>query len=109
MVLEKDFANPCKREGGDHHRWSVYGAQEWSGETSIREEEKEKVRRISWTSAEGLRQAVARTESFARKYELDPAGDLTSLTRRLCEDVEWQNEPGLEPVWYLILKELRLV
>lgn len=109
LVFEKKLDNPCKRIGGDKHFWYVYEAKEWRGEPFIREEEIEKVRKISWTPAGELKALSVRTEEFARRYWLDSEKDLASLTYALCDDKEWQNWPGLEPVWRLILKSLKII
>ena len=108
LVLEKDYDNPCRRTDDDHHRWYVYEATEWTGEPFIREEEEEKVRKIDWFGADDLKLLAKRTEDFARKHGFTTE-DTTPLTKALCSDEEWQNEPGLEPVWYSILKELKLI
>ena len=109
LVLEKEFDNPCKRTGGDHHRFYVYKAEEWIGKPFIREEEKDKVRKIIWVSIGKLELLSARTEEFADRYGLDPEKDTAPLTRALCDDKKWQNNPGLEPVWRLILKSLKVI
>ena len=104
--------NPCKREGGNHHDWWIFKARKWSGEVKAGDDAK----KAFWSSYEELQKFAARTEYFMRKYNI-PYTEVGRLTKEIFGDVpaekktdpEWQAEMGLEPVWYFILKALKLI
>ncbi|MDP1689522.1 MAG: hypothetical protein Q8L47_05375 [bacterium] len=58
---------------------------------------------------------MARTEYFIKKYTI-PYTDISNLIKTIFgspektnTDLEWQKEMGLEPAWYYILKELKII
>ena len=111
LVWSGKIDNPCKREGGDHHFWEVYQAISWSGELKAGSDAKE----FFWCSPKLLRQLAKRTEYFMTKYTI-PHYHVGELTKAIFgdpvtknTDPEWKAEMGLEPVWYFILKQLRII
>jgi len=108
LVFKEEIDNPCKREGGSHHLWEVYQAEEWNGEPNAGDDAKA----AYWGSAEKIGELARRTEYFMAKYGI-PYDGVGALTRAIFGDPalknidpEWVSEMGLEPVWYYILKKL---
>lgn len=111
LVWKGDINNPCKRDGGNHHFWHVFRVSVWSNELKAGSDAKE----AFWVSIDELKAFAKRTEYFMKKYNIlytevytltcaifgDPAMKRT--------DPEWKINMGLEPVWYKILKELRII
>lgn len=111
-LFRREIDNPCKREGGSRHLWKVYRAVSWSGELKAGSDAK----RAFWADPGQLRRFVERTDSFIKKYGIayERVGDLTRAIfgkdpAGAETDPEWREEMGLEPVWYFILKELRMI
>lgn len=112
LVLKEDIDNPCKREEGSHHAWEVYEALRWSGTLKAGSDAK----RARWFSPDGLKKAAERTEYFMKKNDIpyDRVGELTIAIfgrnpKDRATDSEWKKEMGLEPVWYYILKRLKII
>jgi len=103
-VLHKRLENPCKREGGSWHEWFVYEAIDWSGTLSAGSDAKE----ASWKSQDDLRALAKRTHFFSKKLNI-PLSDVATLTEEVVNDPDWQKEPGLEPVWVILLEKLALI
>lgn len=104
LIWEGRIDNPCKREGGSRHYWYIYKATEWTGEVKAGDDAKE----AYWVSLEKLKSIARRTEYFMKKYNIDyrQVGD---LTKAVADDLEWQKDMGLEPVWYFILTSLKII
>jgi len=95
--------NPCKRDGGLAHEWFVYevetpGAIPRAGSDA---------REAKWTTPTQLSALTKRTESIARKHGID-IEDLARSTPTINADQEWSADPGLEPVWVVLFRQLRL-
>lgn len=111
LVWKGNINNFCKREGGNHHVWEVFEAIFWTGEPKAGDDAKE----FFWALPERLRQLANRTEYFMKKYDIfyDRVADLTKAIfgdpKDKKTDPQWQNDMGLEPVWYFILKELKIL
>ncbi len=108
MIWSGRVDNPCKREGGTHHDWSVFLAMSWDGEVKAGDDAKE----AFLATKDELLKYAERTEYFMQKYKV-PYTEVGSLTRAIFGDTankntdpEWKEEMGLEPVWYKILKDL---
>lgn len=105
---EQRIDNPCKRENGLHHHWFVFEALDWSGNLQPSSDAK----LAEWKTREQLHWLAARTEYFMRKFGI-PYQEVGRLTQAIHghhnapnEDPEWTENPGLEAVWYYILKHL---
>jgi len=111
LVFFDNLDNPCKREGGNQHAWSVFQAIDWQGQPMAGSDAKS----FRWTTLDQLKKMVERTEYFMKKYKLEAiqVGDLTRAifgnTNEGKIDSEWLAEMGLEPVWYYILKNIQLI
>lgn len=110
-VFSEDIPNPCKREDGTHHQWLVFEAYDWTGTLRAASDAK----RAEWVSREKLVELARITERFARKYDKSPM-NVAGLTHAVLgdpgekqTDPEWKANPGLEPVWYYILKMLNKI
>jgi 8-oxo-dGTP pyrophosphatase MutT (NUDIX family) len=101
-VLFQTIANPCRREVYTYHRWQVFRVLKWSGELKPSEDE---IKSVFWASPQELQALAAKTEKFAERYGIE-FKHLVLLTLTLSKDTEWQSSPGLEPVWYYILKQI---
>ena len=108
LVWSGKIDNPCKREGGSFHDWEIFEAESWHGDLVPGDDAK----RFFLGSLDNLKKLGARTDYFAKKYGInyEKVGELTlkifgSPTERIT-DPEWVAEPGLEPVWYFILKQI---
>jgi len=87
MVLRTRRDNRCRRPGGDHHEWQVYGATS-SGTPVL---EPDEVRSLLWAGPGTLHALAAATRHY--------------LAGGISED-DWRRSPGLEPVWLDMLTEL---
>ena len=90
LIFEGRKDNPCRREGGTWHYWKIYNA-EVEGEIQRSLEE---TKQAGWYSKEEIGGLANRTEQY--------------LAGKTSED-EWQKSPGLEPVWYEWMKELKII
>jgi ADP-ribose pyrophosphatase YjhB (NUDIX family) len=107
LVLEKDIPNPCRREGGGHHRWFVYDIARWNG--SVRPSEDE-TKQYIWADPIKLKSLADKLEGFTKANGMDLTEEnLPILVEAVNRSPEWQNNPGLEPPWYFILKKLKKI
>lgn len=111
LVWQGRIENPCKREGGDYHAWEVYEADSFAGELKAGDDAKS----YFLAAPLELRRLAKRTEYFMGKYGIVWT-DVNALTRAIfgnpadkTTDIEWKAEMGLEPVWYFILKQAKLI
>lgn len=111
LVFDGGINNPCKRDGGNYHYWFVFKAGFWNGELKAGSDAKE----AFWVSKDRLKEYARRTEYFMKKYNVlyNEVGRLTFAIfgdpAQKNTDAEWKDEMGLEPVWYKILKELKII
>ena len=104
LVWKGTINNLCKREGGDYHMWEVFEAISWTGEPKAGDDAKE----FFWALSERLVQLANRTEYFMKKYDIS-YDRVADLTRAISVDPQWRGDMGLEPVWYFILKEFKIL
>jgi len=90
LIVEGRKENPCRREGGTWHYWKIYEV-EVSGD--IRPS-KDETKQAGWFSVDQI-------SSLAQKTEKYLAGEIP--------EEEWQQSPGLEPVWLEWFKELNIL
>ena len=82
--------NPCRRKGGTWHDWKIYKV-EATGEVAGSEDE---TKRTDFYSKDELSALAGKTENYLRG--------------KIKQD-DWEASPGLEPVWYEWLKELKII
>lgn len=90
LLIEGRKENPCRREGGSWHYWKIYKI-ETSGEIKRSEDE---TKQANFYSKNDLLLLASKTEKYI-------SGDIN-------QD-DWEKSPGLEPVWYEWLKELKII
>ena len=89
LLIEGRKENPCRREGGSWHYWKIYQIE---SENEIKRSEDETKQAIFCKKDDLLLLAV-KTEKYLH-------GDI--------KQDAWEKSPGLEPVWYEWLKELKI-
>ncbi len=111
LVLSRTIQNPCKREHGSYHHWAVYKSANFYGKPK----EGSDAKNFFWASPKKLQSLVKRTEYFIAKYNI-PYIEVGKLTEAIFgnpeqknTDSEWMKKMGIEPVWYYILKELKII
>ncbi|MBI1975191.1 MAG: NUDIX domain-containing protein [Parcubacteria group bacterium] len=92
--------NPCKRDGGTYHEWTVVAIPRWHGEVQPSQEE---TKQAQWIDRATLDSLVQRLEDFTKSRGLS-LDVLPALVRATNEDPDWKAHPGLEPPWYHLLK-----
>ncbi|MEK7164137.1 MAG: NUDIX domain-containing protein [Patescibacteria group bacterium] len=90
LLIEGRKENPCRREGGNWHYWKIYQI-EATGEIKRSEDE---TKQVIFYKNDDLLLLASKTEKYIR-------GDIN-------QD-DWEKSPGLEPVWYEWLKELKII
>lgn len=90
LLIEGRKNNPCRREGGNWHYWKIYKVE---AESEIKRSEDE-TRQASFYGKDILLSLADKTEKYLR-------GDIVQN--------DWESSPGLEPVWYEWLKELKII
>lgn len=91
IIKDQRVNNRCRRSDGLYHVWNVYRAKEYTGEV---QEKPDEMRTWAWHDEAKLLALAQRT----RAYE---AG-------RINED-DWEENPGLEPVWLRFFVELNYI
>ncbi len=95
----------CRR-GGQYHIWQIFEVR-WQGVLRPNQDETMDAR---WCSKEDLEELAAKTLSY-----LEQVKQAKLLQEELCQamlkniEKEWQDNPGLEPVWYEFFKELKII
>lgn len=90
LIAEGKKENPCRRKGGTWHYWKIYEV-ETTGEIKRSEDE---TKQVNWFSQNQIRKLANRTNEY--------------LAGKISEE-DWQNLPGIEPVWLEWFKELQIV
>lgn len=90
-IQKRRVDNQCRRPGGDHHLWSVFTANEFSGQI---EPSPDETRGARWYPPREVEHLAERT----RRLE---AGHVSQEA--------WNREPGLEAVWLGFFAELGYV
>ena len=105
-LLHKAYKNPCKRDGGNGHEWTVFEATKWEGVLRASSDAKE----AFWVKPEDLKKLIDRTYSFLGTKGIDlKDSNVDRATVALATDAEWLKNPGIEPVWCLMLKEIGMM
>lgn len=99
--------NPCKREGGTHHEWTIFEATKWSGEIKPSVDE---TKTYLWADKESIAMMARALEEFARTKDIQLGEEnLPKLVKAANEDPSWSANPGLEPPMYFIFKKLSII
>ena len=105
--LVEILPNPCKREGGTHHEWTIFEAAEWNGEVKPSPDE---TKSYLWTDRATINIFTRRLEEFAKTIGVPLEKDhLPELARATNENQVWKENPGLEPPMYFLLKNLGVI
>lgn len=89
LLIDGRKENQCHREDGSWHYWKIYEAQAVGEIIRSLEETKQ----AGWFGKKDITKLGKKTEDY--------------LAQKTSEE-EWMRSPGLEPVWYEWLKELKL-
>lgn len=90
LLIEGHKNNPCRREGGNWHYWKIYKVE---AEGEIKRS-KDETKQVNFYNKNDLLALADKTEKYLR-------GDINQN--------DWETSPGLEPVWYEWLKELKII
>lgn len=90
FLLEKTEKLKCTRIGGDWHHWKIFEATT-TGELKRSPSE---TKQTMYASLDEIKKLAQRTEAYKDKQ---------------ISEKEWQQNPGLEVVWYRSLKELKFI
>ncbi len=90
LLIEGRKENFCRRKNGNWHYWKIYKI-EAMGEIKRSEEE---TKQVNFYTKEEINVMVNKTKKY--------------LQGEISED-NWEKSPGLEPVWYEWLKELKII
>jgi len=90
LLIEGKKNNACRREDGTWHDWKIYQV-EVRGEIKRSEDE---TKQAGFYNKESLLVLADKTEQYLR-------GEI--------KEEDWEKSPGLEPVWYEWLKELKII
>ena len=90
LLIEGRKNNLCRRENGSWHYWKIYKIDA-NGEIKRSDDE---TKQANFYDQDILLSLANKTEKYLR-------GDITQNN--------WESSPGLEPVWYEWLKELKII
>lgn len=101
----KTLPNPCKREGGTHHVWTIFEALRWHGE--VRPNQNETTQAI-WLDQTMIHDRARKLLQFMATNNLT-FDNVPALVKATNENKGWWDNPGLEPPMYILLKELDII
>ena len=90
LLIEGRKENHCRREDGTWHYWKIYRVEA----INDIERSKDETKQVNWFSKDQIIKLVERTREYLQ-------GKIS--------DEEWENNPGLEPVWLEWLEELKII
>lgn len=90
-IRNRRVENQCGRIGGNHHYWWVYRTLEFGGELTPCPDE---TQGAAWYHRNDLQTLADRTRALLAKS---------------ASQLEWQQNPGLEPTWVSFFVELGYV
>ncbi len=90
LLAEGKKENPCRRPGGSWHYWKIYQVNT-SGDIKRSEDE---TKQAGWFTLDQIKELAQRSEKY--------------LAGRISDE-EWQQSPGIEPVWLEWFKKLRIL
>lgn len=102
--LKETLPNPCKREGGTHHEWTIMEATHWKGEVKPSTDE---TKQYLWADRATIARFAALLEKFVKENGLPLTKEnLPAIVRATNEQSSWQDNPGLEPPMYFLFKNI---
>lgn len=105
-LFKETLPNPCRRDNGFEHEWTVFEAIEWTGELIASSDAKE----AFWANREQLEALAEKTRYFEKKLGIPLTKEnLSRFITTVTQDPDWQENPGLEPVWAYMLKKINIV
>lgn len=105
--LVEKLPNPCKRENGTHHEWTIFEAVKWNGKVGASPDE---TKSYLWADHATLDTLTRRLEKFATETGIPLEKDkLPDLVRATNEILSWKEIPGLEPPMYFLFKKLGII
>lgn len=90
LLIEGRKDNPCRRENGSWHYWKIYKIET---DDEIKRSEDE-TKQADFYTQNNLLLLAGKTEKYLR-------GGIKQNV--------WEKSPGIEPVWYEWLKELKII
>lgn len=90
LLLEGKKNNPCRRKNGSWHYWKIYQAKT-SGEIK---RSKSETKQVKWLDSKDILPLAKRTNKHLKDE---------------ISQKEWEQNPGLEPVWLEWFKELKII
>lgn len=90
LIAEGRKENRCRREDGTWHYWKLYQVTT-TGEIN---RSKDETKQVDWYTKDEIKELANKTERYNRK--------------EISED-DWNKNPGLEPVMYEWLRELKII
>lgn len=100
LIAEGKKDNPCRRKGGTWHYWKIYQVDASGGISKLDSRQlelkrsKDETKQADWFSTDQIKSLARRTEKYL-------AGEVP--------EKEWQQSPGIEPVWCEWFKELNIL
>lgn len=89
-LIEGRKNNPCRRKNGSWHYWKIYKAKT-KGKVERSESE---TKQVKWLKLKEIKSLAKKTNQYL-KGKIDQE--------------EWEQNPGLEPVWLEWFKELKFI
>lgn len=105
--IKLQLLNPCRREGGTFHDWTIIEAVQWHGDIKPSDEE---IKKFFWADQGMIQEYKKRLEEFAGRENI--ALDLVSLPELVKATngiPSWKENPGLEPPIYFLFKKLKII
>lgn len=96
--------NPCKRNGGAFHQWTIFESYDWKGTLKANSDAAD----AFWCSYRELYRLAQHTFIFADKLHIFPE-DLRRFTHEVSSNPAWIADPGLEPAWFVLLNRIGIL
>jgi len=90
LLIDGYKNNPCRRLGGAWHYWQIYQIKA----AGLVKRSKDETKQAGFYTKTDLLKLAKKTEKYLK-------GDVKLA--------DWEKSPGLEPVWYKWLKELKII
>lgn len=104
--LEMTLQNPCKREKGSHHNWSIVEATKWSGDVNI-EQPDDEAKSYLWADKELILILVKKLRDFTEQLGIELTEEnIPEIVRETNRGSVWAANPGLEPPMYFLFRKL---